>query len=56
MRLLDLTLASAAENLALDEALLEAAEAAGRPSEVLRLLNALGGEIQERLHSGQWTA
>ena len=37
MRYLDLTLPTAEENLALDEALLEEAEAAGRPSEVLRL-------------------
>ncbi len=36
MRYLDLTLPTAAENLALDEALLEAAEAAGRPMETLR--------------------
>lgn len=36
MRLLDLTLATPAENLALDEALLEEAEAAGRPTETLR--------------------
>ena len=36
MRYLDLTLPTAAENLALDEAILEAAEAAGRPSETLR--------------------
>jgi lipoate-protein ligase A len=37
MRLLDLTLPSPAENLALDEALLETADEAGRPSETLRL-------------------
>ena len=37
MRHLDLTLPSAAENLALDEALLEEAEHAGRPTETLRL-------------------
>lgn len=37
MRFLDLTLGSAAENLALDEALLEEAEAAGDDCEVLRL-------------------
>ncbi len=37
MRLLDLTLPTPAENLALDEALLESAEAAARPTEVLRL-------------------
>lgn len=37
MRLLDLTLASPAENLALDEALLDEAEAAGAPCERLRL-------------------
>lgn len=37
MRFLDLTLGSAAENLALDEALLEEAEAAGDDGEVLRL-------------------
>ncbi len=36
MRLLDLTLPTAAENLAFDEALLEEAEAAGRPTETLR--------------------
>jgi lipoate-protein ligase A len=36
MRYLDLTLSTAAENLALDEALLEEAEAAGRPLETLR--------------------
>ncbi|NQU21743.1 MAG: lipoate--protein ligase family protein [Candidatus Nealsonbacteria bacterium] len=36
MRYLDLTLPSPAENLALDEALLEEAEAAGRPIETLR--------------------
>lgn len=34
---MDLTLASAAANLALDEALLEQAEASGRPQECLRL-------------------
>ena len=37
MRYLDLTLPSAAENIALDEALLEEAEASGRPTETLRL-------------------
>lgn len=37
MQLLDLTLPTVAENVALDEALLEAAEAAGEPREVLRL-------------------
>jgi lipoate---protein ligase len=37
MRHLDLTLPTAALNLALDEALLERAEAARRPSEVLRI-------------------
>jgi lipoate-protein ligase A len=37
MRLLDLTLPTPQENLALDEALLERAEAAGRPCEMLRL-------------------
>ena len=37
MRYLDLTLPSPAENLALDEALLESAESAGQPTEVLRL-------------------
>ena len=37
MRYLDLTLPSLAENLALDEALLEEAEAAGRPVETLRV-------------------
>jgi len=37
MKLLDLTLDSPAENVALDEALLEAAEAGERPDEVLRL-------------------
>ncbi len=37
MELLELTLATPEENLALDEALLDEAEAAGRPSEVLRL-------------------
>lgn len=36
MHYLDLTLPTAAENLALDEALLETAEAAGRPLETLR--------------------
>jgi lipoate---protein ligase len=36
MRYLDLTLPTAAENLALDEALLETAEAAARPAETLR--------------------
>ena len=33
---MDLTLPSPAENLALDEALLEEAEATGRPTETLR--------------------
>ncbi len=37
MKLLDLTLDTPAENLALDEALLEAAEAGGQPTELLRL-------------------
>ena len=37
MELIDLTLESAAENLALDEALLEAAETEAGPAEVLRL-------------------
>lgn len=37
MRYLDLTRPGAAENLALDEALLEEAESAGRPIETLRL-------------------
>ncbi len=37
MQLLDLTLDTPAENLALDEALLLSAEAAGEPQEVLRL-------------------
>ena len=37
MRCLDLTLRTAAENVALDEALLEEAEAAGAPTETLRL-------------------
>ncbi len=37
MRFLDLTLSSAAQNLALDEALLEEAEATGDDGEVLRL-------------------
>ncbi len=37
MRLLDLTLSTPAENIALDEALLEEAEASGTPGEVLRL-------------------
>jgi lipoate-protein ligase A len=36
MRLLDLTLPTPSENLALDEALLDDAEAAGRPTETLR--------------------
>ena len=40
MKLLDLTLSSPAENLALDEALLEEAEASGEPAEVLRLWEA----------------
>src|SRR5580698_6741719 len=37
MQLLDFTLPTPAENLALDEALLEQAEAGSEPSEVLRL-------------------
>ena len=37
MQLLDLSLPTAAENLALDEALLEAAEESGAPGETLRL-------------------
>jgi lipoate---protein ligase len=37
MQLLDLTLPSAAENVALDEALLETAEESGRPREFLRM-------------------
>ena len=37
MKLLDLTLPTPAENLALDEAILEEAEAAGEPRDVLRL-------------------
>ena len=37
MQYLDLTLPTAAENVALDEALLETAEAAAGPAEVLRL-------------------
>ena len=37
MQYLDLTLPTAAENLALDEALLEEAEAGGEPTETLRL-------------------
>lgn len=37
MRYLDLTLPTPAENLALDEALLEQSESAGRPTETLRL-------------------
>ncbi len=37
MRLLELTLTTPAENLALDDALLDQAEQAGRPSEVLRI-------------------
>lgn len=37
MKLLDLTLGSPAENLALDDALLEEAERAGSPCEVLRI-------------------
>ncbi|MGD0898724.1 MAG: lipoate--protein ligase family protein [Thermoguttaceae bacterium] len=40
MRYLDLTLPTPAENLALDEALLEEAEAAGRPTETLRFWEA----------------
>ena len=38
MKLLDLTLPTAAENLALDEALLDAAEQDAGPSELLRIL------------------
>ncbi len=41
MRLLDLTLATPEENLALDEALLIEAEAAGEPLETLRLWEAI---------------
>jgi lipoate-protein ligase A len=37
MKLLDLTLPTPEENLALDEALLDEADAAGRPLETLRL-------------------
>ena len=37
MKLLDLTLATGEENLALDEALLETAESSGQPREVLRI-------------------
>jgi len=37
MRYLDLTLPTPAENLALDEALLEEAERAGRATETLRV-------------------
>jgi len=37
MKLLDLTLETAAENLALDEALLEVAESATRPTDICRL-------------------
>ena len=37
MRFIDLTLDQPAENLALDEALLEEAESAGQPQETLRL-------------------
>ena len=37
MKLLDLTLETPAENLALDEALLEEAEQSTKPTEVLRL-------------------
>lgn len=40
MRLLDLTLPTAEENIALDEALLDEAEAAGHPLETLRLWEA----------------
>ena len=40
MRYLDLTLPGAAENLALDETLLQQAEAAGCPTETLRLWEA----------------
>ena len=42
MRYLELTLATAAENLALDEALLDEAEQRGRPLETLRLWEPLG--------------
>jgi lipoate-protein ligase A len=42
MRYLDLTLPTAAENLALDEALLEEAEALGRPAETLRVWEPTG--------------
>ena len=37
MRFIELTLEQPAENLALDEALLEEAESAGQPQETLRL-------------------
>ena len=37
MNLLDLTLETPEENLALDEALLDEADAASRPTEVLRI-------------------
>ncbi len=42
MQFLDLTLPTPAENLALDEALLEEAEASGRPTETLRLWEPTG--------------
>lgn len=42
MRYLDLTLPTAAENLALDEALLEEAEALGRPAQTLRVWEPTG--------------
>jgi len=42
MRYLDLTLPTAAENLALDEALLEEAEALGQPAETLRVWEPTG--------------
>ncbi len=42
MLLVDLSLPTAAENLALDEALLDEAEASGRPCELLRLWEAPG--------------
>jgi lipoate---protein ligase len=45
MRYLDLTLPTAAENLALDEALLQVAEAAGRPFETLRFWEAAGPTV-----------
>ncbi len=40
MKLLDLTLPTAEENIALDEALLDAAESSGKPAEILRLWEA----------------